>query len=78
MRKSDLYQAIEVAISSNRQWPRMCPRGGSLSLHSMQFFSLLLNVYVESLSFKKTEEEPGPLRSSSGAATAVLKILSVL
>ena len=43
----------------------------------MQFFPLLLNVCVESLSFKKTEEGPGPLRSSSGSITEVLKILSV-
>ena len=37
----------------------------SLSLHSMQFCPLLLNVCVESLSFKKVEEGPGPLLLAS-------------
>ena len=31
---------------------------------------------VKSLSFKKTEEGPGPLRCSSGSATAVLKFFA--
>ena len=54
----------------------MCPRGGSLSLHSMQVCPLLLNVRVCVIFvFQKAEEGPGPLRSSSGSTTAVLKIL---
>ena len=41
---SDLYQVIEVAISSNKRWPGMCLQARLLSLHSMQFYPLLLNV----------------------------------
>ena len=52
---SDLYHAIKVAILSNRRWPR----GRSLNLHSMQFRPLLLNVCVESLSFKKKKLKRG-------------------